>query len=684
MALKLMYITNKPEIAQIAEENSVDRIFVDLETIGKAYRQKGLDSVKSMHTFEDISVIRNVLKNSELLVRVNPIHAGSEKEINEVICRGADIIMLPMIQSMDEVEQFIAYVNGRCKKMLLIETVFSEQNINVLAALDEIDEYHIGINDLHLEHKKRFMFEMLSEGNVENICLAVKKHSKPYGFGGIANLNEGMLPARNIIAEHYRLGSTAAILSRSFCDTTVSKMKLSEVEEKFKYGIKEIRDYEKWISTAPESFFADSQYIVKEKVEQIVEKIVRKDRATLNYETLERISKSFGESFYLLDSEQFRKNFLELQDAFRNIYPETYIAYSYKTNYIPKLCKIVDELGGYAEVVSDMEIDIANRIGVLPENIIFNGPYKNKDAVQKLLLAGGCVNIDSISELEQLREIAKANPDKKLNLGIRCNFSVNDNVLSRFGVDIDSDDFKEIIDFICNTENVYFKELHCHFATRSLDTWKSRVTNMVDIIDKQLDMLPENIDFGGGIFGKMPDSLKNQFGTYIPSYTEYANVVATAMAKKFAKEKNRPKLFIEPGSALAGDCMKFVAKVLGIKQIRGKSIATVLGSVYNINPTLNKKNPPIEVYNNGSGTLYQDLDFGGFTCIESDYLYRHYNGILEKGDYVVFGNAGSYSVVLKPPFILPNFAVIDIQSDEKIEVVKRKENFEDLFQTFAF
>lgn len=684
MALKLMYITNKPEIAQIAERCSVDRVFVDLEVIGKASRQKGLDSVKSLHTFEDISTIRNVIEKSELLVRINPIHEGSEAEINEVILRGADIIMLPMIQSMEEVKRFIDYVNGRCKKMLLIETVFSEQNINMLAALDEIDEYHIGINDLHLEHKKRFMFEMLSEGNVENICLAIKKYSKPYGFGGIANLNEGVLPARNIIAEHYRLGSTAAILSRSFCDTTVSKMKLSEVESRFRYGIKEIREYEEWISTAPKFFFEDSQFIVKEKVEQIVEKIVRKDRATLNYGILEKISKSVGDSFYLLDSNQFRKNFLELQDAFRSIYPETYIAYSYKTNYIPKLCKIVNELGGYAEVVSDMEIDIANKVGVLPENIIFNGPYKNKVAVQKLLLAGGCVNIDSVSELEQIRGIAKANPGKRLNLGIRCNFSVNDNVLSRFGVDIDSSDFKEIVNFISSTENVYFKELHCHFATRSLDTWKLRVTNMIDILDRKLDVLPENIDFGGGIFGKMPDSLKSQFEAYIPTYNEYADVVAKAMAEKFAGEKIRPKLFIEPGSALVGDCMKFAAKVVGIKKIRGKSIATVLGSVYNINPTLNKKNPPIEVYNKGEGTLYQDLDFGGFTCIESDYLYQHYNGQLEKGDYVVFGNAGSYSVVLKPPFILPNFAVIDIQSNEKLEVVKRKENFEDLFQTFVF
>ena len=34
MPLKLMYITNDPEVATIAEANGVDRIFVDMEYIG--------------------------------------------------------------------------------------------------------------------------------------------------------------------------------------------------------------------------------------------------------------------------------------------------------------------------------------------------------------------------------------------------------------------------------------------------------------------------------------------------------------------------------------------------------------------------------------------------------------------------------------------------------------------------
>lgn len=405
----------------------------------------------------------------------------------------------------------------------------------------------------------------------------------------------------------------------------------------------------------------------------------------LEYSILEEIGKKYGEAFYILDEEQFRKNFSELQGAFRNIYEESYIAYSYKTNYIPRLCKIVDEMGGYAEVVSDMEVEIAKRIGVSDEKIIFNGPYKEQNCVKEILLNGGCVNIDSIYELEFIQNIAKENPDKKVCVGIRCNFDIDDGNVSRFGIDVKTEEFEEVLNFVKSTPNVVLKEMHCHFATRSLKTWPCRAEKMLRLVKENLEVLPEHIDLGGGIFGKMPEMLKKQFDSDIPSYEEYARSVAKQFQAEFENEKEKPKLFIEPGSALVGDCMKFVAKVVSIKSVQKKSIATVLGSMYNINPTLNKKNPPIEVYYGGDkGKEFESIDIAGFTCIESDYLYRGYKGRLEVGDYVVFGNVGSYSIVLKPPFILPNFAIIEIEQDGDVEIIKEREVFDDLFHTFQF
>ncbi len=404
----------------------------------------------------------------------------------------------------------------------------------------------------------------------------------------------------------------------------------------------------------------------------------------MDKQRMELLSKEYGDAFYILDTDNFRKNFAELKKAFCDIYPNFNIAYSYKTNYTPALCRIVDELGGYAEVVSDMEMEIALRVGVKPEKIIWNGPYKNGKKVEELLLKGGTVNLDSVCELETVERLAKTYPQKKLNLGIRCNFDIFDGVVSRFGFDIDSTDFEKAFALFGKYRNLNLIGLQCHFATRALKTWRPRVEGMARLLDN-LGIIPDHIDLGGGLFGKMADSLKKQFDTPIPTYKEYAESVAPIFAKSFAGKKKQPLLLIEPGSALVGDCMKFASKVVNIKNVRGKHIATLLGSIYNINPTLNKKNPPLEIIcmrEQEQGT-YEDLDFGGFTCIESDYLYRGYCGKLAAGDFAVFGNVGSYSVVLKPPFILPNFPVLDLCGD-KTKVVKRAETFDDLFHTFEF
>ena len=401
----------------------------------------------------------------------------------------------------------------------------------------------------------------------------------------------------------------------------------------------------------------------------------------INNKLLKKLKLEYGEAFYLLDSKQFRINFTELKEAFSTIYPKFNIAYSYKTNYTPKLCKIVNEMGGYAEVVSEMELELAKKIGVLPTKIIWNGPIKNAEILQKFLLEGGTVNLDSIEEMEYVKKFVQLHPENKFNIGIRCNFDVNDGVVSRFGFDTENCEFKKVVDFTTKTSNVKLINIQCHFAKRQVEYWPARAKGMIDLIDK-IGVIPERIDLGGGLFGKMDEDLKKQFSSEIPCYGDYANAVAYQFKEKFGDMENMPELFIEPGSALVGDCMKFVGTVKTIKNVRGKYLASILGSQKNISMT--GVNPPIKVYNLSNDLKeYEHLDMVGFTCIESDVLYRDYNGKLGNGDMVVVSNCGSYSLVMKPPFILPNFPVLDI-SEGTVEVIKRKETFDDIFHTFVF
>lgn len=250
MPLKLMYITNRPDIALIAEQNGVDRVFVDMEYIGKAERQGNLDTVKNHHTIKDIAALRQVLTQSELLVRVNPIHEktaeydSSEDEINASIAAGADIIMLPFFKKASEVKRFLRIVDGRVKTMLLLETPEAVEVLDEILAIPGIDEIHIGINDLSLGYGKHFMFELLTDGTVERLCRRIGQAGIFYGFGGIASLGRGLVPAEMIIKEHYRLGSKMTILSRSFCNIDRYD-NMEAVEEIFFRGVREIRTLEK-------------------------------------------------------------------------------------------------------------------------------------------------------------------------------------------------------------------------------------------------------------------------------------------------------------------------------------------------------------------------------------------------------------------------------------------------------
>lgn len=204
--LTLMYITNRPEIASIAEQAGVERIFVDMEYIGKSDRQGGMDTVQSRHTVEDVQRLRTCLTRAELLVRCNPIHekteeySSSEEEIDKIVESGADVIMLPYFKTVTEAEKFIRLVGGRAKTLLLVETPEAIACIDEILALDGIDEIFIGLNDLSLGYGKKFMFELLTDGTVESLCEKFKKRGIPYGFGGIAALGKGLLPSEKVSA----------------------------------------------------------------------------------------------------------------------------------------------------------------------------------------------------------------------------------------------------------------------------------------------------------------------------------------------------------------------------------------------------------------------------------------------------------------------------------------------------
>ncbi len=214
--MKFYFITNSIELAVFAQANGADRIFVDLEIHGKELRQGHLSTVISRHCIDDVARLRAHVRAGTLLVRINPLHADSAMEIDRVIDAGADILMLPMLRTAAEAAQFRTLVGARARTMLLVETVAAMYALAEIVAVGGIDEVHIGLNDLHLELGLDFMFEPMADGLVDTMAAVLNAARMPFGIGGVARVGEGLLPAELILGEHVRLGSGAAILSRTF------------------------------------------------------------------------------------------------------------------------------------------------------------------------------------------------------------------------------------------------------------------------------------------------------------------------------------------------------------------------------------------------------------------------------------------------------------------------------------
>ena len=214
--IRFMMITNDPVLARRAEAAGIERIFVDTEIIGKQERQGHLDTLISKHSLEDIRRIKPVLENAELIARLNPMHAGTESEIETAIANGADILMLPMVHSAAEVAEFAGLVAGRASVIPLVETRAAVDALEQIVSIAGVDEIYIGLNDLHLDMGLSFMFEPVADGLLDIMAQTLRRAGLPFGFGGVARVGEGVVPGEMVLGEHARLGSTAVILSRTF------------------------------------------------------------------------------------------------------------------------------------------------------------------------------------------------------------------------------------------------------------------------------------------------------------------------------------------------------------------------------------------------------------------------------------------------------------------------------------
>lgn len=403
----------------------------------------------------------------------------------------------------------------------------------------------------------------------------------------------------------------------------------------------------------------------------------------LDYAELTELASKHGDSFFVLNGKHFATNFKALHKAFAEPYGPVKIGYSYKTNYTPQLCKIVNDLGGMAEVVSEMEYAHAKKLGVPGDRIIFNGPVKAEWAFAEAALAGATLNLDSQRDMSMLAALARDTPDAVINVVIRTNFAIGREI-SRFGMDVDGAEFREALGVITQLKNVHLKGLHCHFPDRDLDSFKRRAEGLVTLARQVFpDAPPEILNIGGGYFSNMPETLRARFNVPPATFSDYGQAVAQVLNKGF-DQGQKPTLFLEPGTAIVADTQGFYTKVLSVKEVRGKRFATVSGSGFDISPTARSRHLPVTPILAEDREGAEAHDIVGFTCIENDILSENVVAPLQPGDWLHYGNVGSYSVVMRPPFILPASPVLFDEGEGNLTVIKRKQTNENVFLDFTY
>jgi len=406
----------------------------------------------------------------------------------------------------------------------------------------------------------------------------------------------------------------------------------------------------------------------------------------MEYQSIKEIEAKVGSPFYIMHPDVYEENVKTFAAAFRKRYEKLIVGYSFKTNYVPSLCFRAKQLGCYAEVVSDMEMDLAMSLGF--ENIIFNGPIKRDDALIRAINAGAIINIDAEYEVDFICQYHHEHPEQEIKAGLRLNVMLTDekgNSVVQNGLRCGRFGFPHYILYrnIQKLRDAGIKIISVHGHTSSSDR---AVINYQVISDYMLRVCEEfglndieYFDIGGGYFGAAPEGLE-LIGR--PKYEDYANIVVDRVEKSEWFNKCKPFIVIEPGSSVVSNVFKYYTKVYQIKHIGDKIFAMVDGTVFDVKPTMHSNNLPHTVFSDANERKDDIFDVVGSTCMEKDVILKDVplKG-LKAGDYIEIRGVGAYTICLTPTFINYLAPIVSIEKD-KMKVVRRRQQLEDILTIY--
>ncbi len=402
-----------------------------------------------------------------------------------------------------------------------------------------------------------------------------------------------------------------------------------------------------------------------------------------------------GTPLFLFDEERLRHNYLKFRDAFQARDCETVVCYSVKTNNNLAICKLMEQLGAYAEIISELDLHVASEAGFTADRIILDGPYKPepllREALDRKILF---INIESLLELQRLDQIA-GELGLEPSVGLRVNFfrsrffsteGVYCNRSSRFG--FSSQEAYSILRQRSKFKNVEISGLMTH---PFYDFQK--LISFAETAHSELGVEIRYLNFGGGFdpgtagtitFRELfQDYLKQKLGfksnldknTSAPNIEHIGRSVMSAI--EHAKLPPKVTAVFEPGRFVVSDTGFLLLRVDHVKQAGGFIWAIVDGGT-NLLPITSERRE-VQIVNRKTGLPDELVNIVGPIPSLNDFIsIKKYLPKVLEGDILMVFDAGAYSLSSSNQFLYPRPTVMMISPEKGAIKIRRKETCEDL------
>ncbi|HDD35329.1 MAG TPA: diaminopimelate decarboxylase, partial [Candidatus Desulfofervidus auxilii] len=354
-------------------------------------------------------------------------------------------------------------------------------------------------------------------------------------------------------------------------------------------------------------------------------------------------------------------------------------------NYLNAICAILHQEGEIAEVVSEFEYEKARQLGIEGKDIIFNGPYKPLPILEKAVKAGAIINIDHFEEIYDLEEIANK-LGQKIKVGIRLNMDTGITPQwSRFGFNLEMGQALDAVKRIAYGENLIINGLHCHIGTFILEprAYAQEVEKMIQFayqIEDEFGFKIEYLDIGGGFPSK--NRLKGVYlppEVAIPSIEEFAEAICDTLLRCL-RPNNFPKLILEVGRAIVDESGYLVSTIHASKRLPDGKRCYVIDVGINILFTAFWYKFNIEIDREIQGAPEPCIIYGPL-CMNIDIIDEHtYLPPLPRGTRLIISPVGAYNVTQWMQFITYRPPVVLINMEGKVELIREKEQLEDIIQ----